>query len=223
MSDALLVINLNPCATTRRGTRALVRAFKRLLSPGCRVLERHFKRVSPAALERIQPRAIVLGPQGVPFDAYPATEKQHLFNLIRSLQPPVLGVCGGHQALVLAHGGSIGPVHGGIAQHSYEGHQKETGFRPVRVNPSVDPLLSDLPENSRFYASHVEGVTTLPHTFELLGRGEACAVQIVRLRDRAHYGVQFHPELGGDGTALLHRFVALSGLSAREATHPPTP
>ena len=90
MTDALLVINLNPSAATRRGTRALVRAFKRLLSPGCRVLERHFKRVSPEALKRIQPRAIVLGPQGVPFDAYPAAEKQHLFNLIRSLQPPVL-------------------------------------------------------------------------------------------------------------------------------------
>ncbi len=209
---ALVVINLNPLATTRRGTRALVRAFTRL-APHVRVVERHFKRVTLAGLDALGARAVVLGPQGVPFDAYPAADRDHLFGLIRALQRPALGICGGHQALVLAHGGAIGPVHGGTASGTYNGLHKELGFRAVRMT-STDPLGVGLPAQAQFWASHVEGVTQLPAGLTLVGRGDPCEVQAVRVRDRLQWGVQFHPERGGDGETLMASFLRAAGFFA---------
>lgn len=206
MSGLVVCINTNPTPATRTGVRALVRAVRRLVSSDVRVVERHFLRAD-AALEA---DAVLLGPQGVPFDAYPPEHRERLFALIRALQGPLLGVCGGHQALVLAHGGAIGPVHGGVASGTYAGHARERGFRAVTL--SQDTLTRGLPAVATVFASHVEGVTSLPPTFRLLGTGEACRVQVVRLGDRPIWGVQFHPERGGDGPALLASFLCAAGL-----------
>ncbi len=201
----IVVLNLNPSATTRAGTRRIVRALQRL-SP-TRVVERHFLRIESGDLADAS--AVVLGPQGVPFDAYPAPHREHLFGLIRELTdsgPPVLGICGGHQALVLALGGAIGPVHGGVATGSYAGHRKEAGLRHVQANgPVEDPVVL----SGDYVVSHVEGVTALPAGLECVGAGDPCAIQAVRRPGRPVWGVQFHPERGADGTELLRRFLAL--------------
>ena len=108
----IVVINTNPQATTRKGTRALVRSVQRLVPSCVSVIERHFQRLSTAQMQALSPRAVVLGPQGVPFQSYDSTALHQLFRLIRALRCPLLGVCGGHQALTLAYGGQIAPIHG---------------------------------------------------------------------------------------------------------------
>ncbi len=204
----IVVVNLNPSAATRTGTRALVRAFQRLDPGRVRVLERHFTRVTSDELGRLNASGVVLGPQGVPFDAYPDADRARLFAFIRALEGPVLGVCGGHQALALAHGGTIAPVHGGAASGTYQGLHKELGFREV-VLDTDDPMLAGLPARGSFYASHVEGVSELPPPLRLIGSGDPCRVQVIRVGERPQYGVQFHPERGGDGIALLRAFLSL--------------
>jgi GMP synthase (glutamine-hydrolysing) len=207
----IVVVNLNPQAATRRGTRRIVAALKRL-APTTKIVERHFARVTADGLDAMGARAVILGPQGVPFDAYPAARLLHMLTLIRSLTLPTLGICGGHQALALAHGGLLGPVHGGTASQSYEGLRKETGLRSVAL--ARDPLTVSLPAECSFEVRHVEGVSDLPGCFTLIGRGDPCAVQLIRLTGRPIYGAQFHPELGGDGIALLQGFLSLAGFAA---------
>ncbi|MBT9556995.1 MAG: gamma-glutamyl-gamma-aminobutyrate hydrolase family protein [Myxococcales bacterium] len=229
----LLVININPDAATRNGTRRIARAFERLArlrvggDAAFQVHIRHFRRLSLEEVARLGPTAVVLGPQGVPFDAYPNGARAHLFALIAALADsarPLLAICGGHQALVLSHGGAIGPVHGGRASGSYDGHTKETGLR--RVRRVGDGGLVGAALDGDFVVSHVEGVTLLPSCFELIGEGEPCKVQAIRLRGRPVWGVQFHPERDasatpdgrragprrGDGDGVLVAFLREAGL-----------
>lgn len=204
----IVVINLNPLASTRSGTRRLVAALQRVAPAGTRVLERHYRRLTPQSLASLAPMGVVLGPQGVPFDAYPGPSLEAMFGLIRSLDRPTLGVCGGHQALALAYGGRVAPVLGGrTASGSYAGMEKLVGLFEVALDD--DPLTEGLNSPATFYASHVEGVTVLPDGFEVIGRGDPCLIQMMRMSGRPVWSTQFHPELGGDGAALLQRFVSV--------------
>jgi GMP synthase (glutamine-hydrolysing) len=207
----VLVVNINPNATTRSGTRALIRKARALCAPGVSISERHYLRVNLEALRGAPPTAVVIGPQGVPFNAYPRMQKSTLFELLTSLTGPTLAVCGGHQALALAHGATIAPVFGGTAGPSYEGMKKERGFRKIRALQS-DPILLELPENSTMFVSHVEEVKKLPLGFELLAQGDPCRIQLMRKGDEPIYGCQFHPEKGGDGDKLMRAFFLLAGI-----------
>jgi len=201
-AKVIVVVNTNPSPTVRSGTRAIVRTLQRMTPPGTQVLERHFHRL---AGQSIQPGAVVLGPQGVPFQSYEDPVREDLFGLVRSLECPVLGICGGHQAFALAHGGELAPVHGGALPDdgSYGTLQKVRGFGLVRYVDEnrrlEDPLLCDLPNPSRFFASHVEAIRQLPLGFTVLATGVHNTIQIVRRDGTPQYGVQFHPERGGIG------------------------
>ena len=128
-----------------------------------------------------------------------------MFALVRSLTVPTLGVCGGHQAMVLAYGGAIGPVDGGVARGDYSEHRKYTGEQTIHLS---DELFNGA---GRFVVSHVEGATTVPSGLRVIGTSDYCAVQAVRVVGEPKWGVQFHPELGGDGLALLSAFLKLAG------------
>jgi len=156
----------------------------------------------------------VIGPQGVPFDAYDPAAKAHLFDLLRALTGPALAVCGGHQALALAHGSTVAPVFGGHASGSYDGLQKELGFRSI-THSANDPILCGVPKNAQMNVSHIEEVKELPDGFELLGTGDPCHIQLMKSHTDAVYGCQFHPEKGGDGASLLRAFLSLANLSLR--------
>jgi GMP synthase (glutamine-hydrolysing) len=212
-TKVIVVVNTNPSPALRSGTRAIVRTLQRMTAPGTQVLERHFHRL---AGKTIHPSAVVLGPQGVPFQSYEDNVREDLFGLVRSLECPVLGICGGHQAFALAHGGELGPVHGGALPNdgSYGTLQKARGFGLVHYvaeNKHLeDPLLRELPNPSRFFASHVESIRQLPCDFTVLATGVHNTIQIVRRDGTPQYGVQFHPERGGTGRQLLRNFLDLA-------------
>lgn len=105
---------------------------------------------------------------------------------------PYLGICLGMQALVKAGGGRVVPC-----------REKETGFfdpagTPYRMELTLDgredPLFRGLGEGFRVFQLHGETIEPPPTGMRLLGRGEGCPWQAVRLGSCA-YGLQCHFEL----------------------------
>ncbi len=106
--------------------------------------------------------------------------------------------------MVLAFGGAIGPVDGSVARGDYDGHRKTSGEQTVHMK---DELFDGA---GRFVVSHVEGATVVPAGLRVIGTSDYCRVQAVRVVGQPQWGVQFHPELGGDGLALLSTFLRLA-------------
>lgn len=200
-SFLILAVNLNPNASTRQGIQHITRIFRKRF--GARVVERHFLRVEPDLLQRVD--AVILGPQGTPFDAY-GPDLMHLFEVVTETRnTPTLGICGGCQAMVLAEGGDIGPLQGGPVTGSYDGRKKHVGWR--EVYSIRDNALLPIGNRATVKVSHVEATTRLPACYQTVASSDYCAVQMIKHRNAPRWGVQFHPEQGRDGYAIIERFI----------------
>jgi anthranilate synthase component II len=135
-----------------------------------------------AALEMVEawsgPRLILLSPgPGAPADAGCCVE---LIRLARG-KLPIFGVCLGHQAIVEAFGGRVGPageiVHGksALIDHCEEGLFLGIA-KPMRVARYHSLTALEVPESLRLTASFGDVVMAVEH-----------------IEDRIA-GVQFHPE-----------------------------
>lgn len=198
----ILIVNINVSPVSLEGCNAIARALEAVagedLEPEIKV---RFWRslLAPTGslapdLQRWGPNGVILGPNGTPFPAYPPAFDRFLAWL-RARRGATLGICGGHQALALAHGAPIAPVHPvPAATTSYEGMPKVTGATRIRLLGDVDPLLAGLPEEPWVVSSHVDEVKDIPPNFRLLALGDPSRIQIMRADRRPFWGVQFHPE-----------------------------
>lgn len=124
----------------------------------------------------------------------------HSIGYIKTLGPtiPTLGVCLGHQAVVVAYGGEVGPApeirHGKTSEISHDGQGVFRGL----TNP--------------FTATRYHSLATsrTPDDLEECAWSEEGVVQGVRHRSHPVAGVQFHPEsiLTVQGKALLANFLS---------------
>jgi anthranilate synthase/aminodeoxychorismate synthase-like glutamine amidotransferase len=94
---------------------------------------------------------------------------------------PLLGVCLGHQAMVLEAGGTVGrapsPVHGKVSLMAHDGGGPFAGLTgPVRIGRYHSLCTRDIPARFTVHAE-IEGM--------------AMAISDVGARQ---YGLQFHPE-----------------------------
>ena len=154
----------------------------------------------------MKPHAIVLSPgPGHPKDA------GICMDLLARLpdEVPLLGVCLGHQALVLHCGGDLevdeAPVHGMADE----------------VHHEASTLLEGCP--SPFVAGRYHSLRarrdSLPSELRLVGWTEAGHVMAVEHDALPRYGLQFHPEsiLTPLGRRILDRFLVLSGFAVGRA------
>ncbi len=194
----LLIVNINLDPRTLDGCHA-IRDRLQALAPGLTIRVTPWRQVDQAGLTRLRPRALVLGPNETPFPAYPPPFDRFLAT-VRGRRGPTLGICGGHQALALAHGAPIGPVHPvPAATLSYAGMPKVSGAARIRLLGDLDPVLAGLDTEVTVQASHVDEIKELPPGFRLLAVGDPCHIQMIRADRRPLYGVQFHPERDPDG------------------------
>jgi anthranilate synthase/aminodeoxychorismate synthase-like glutamine amidotransferase len=152
--------------------------------------------VSADEAERRAPDYLVVSPgPGRPADAGATPE------IIRRLaaQTPMLGVCLGHQAIVEAFGGEVGParelVHGKSCLLRHDGHG----------------LFRGLPEELEVGRYHSLAATRIPDVLEVTARTDDGEVMAVRHRELPVAGVQFHPEsvLTPNGRAIAQNFLEL--------------
>jgi anthranilate synthase/aminodeoxychorismate synthase-like glutamine amidotransferase len=146
---------------------------------GAEVLVRRNDSIRAEEAERLAPSHLVLSPgPGRPEQAGVSVE------LVRRLagRVPTLGVCLGHQAIVEAFGGAIGPaqrlVHGKASPIEHDGRGLFRGL-PARF------------EAGRY---HSLAATLVPECFEVSASCSEREVMAVRHRELPVDGVQFHPE-----------------------------
>ena len=147
------------------------------------------------ALEEYQPDRVVVSPgPGRPEDAGFSVEYALVFP---EAGIPTLGVCLGHQAIVVAYGGTVdrAPVlkHGKTSEIAHDGKGLFVGLS----NPFTATRYHSL------------AAMTLPDSLEVTATSEEGVVQGVRHVDLPVVGVQFHPEsiMTTEGKRLLANFL----------------
>ena len=161
---------------------------------GAEVLVRRNDELTPETAEELAPSHLVISPgPGRPEDAGRMPE------IVRRLagRVPTLGVCLGHQALVQAFGGEVGParelVHGKATAVTHDGRG----------------IFAGLPEGFLAGRYHSLAATSVPPVFEVSATAADGEVMAVRHLGLPIDGVQFHPEsvLTPDGAELARNFL----------------
>ena len=114
---------------------------------------------------------------------------------------PVLGVCLGHQAIGMVHGGTItrAPevVHGKVS----------------RITHSDDALFDGVPStfSATRYHSLIVSREGLPESLEVIAQLDTGEVMALKVEGHKTYGVQFHPEsvLTSHGRTILSNFLEM--------------
>ena len=156
-------------------------------------------KITPAQIEEMSPRKIVISPG-------PCTPNEAgiSVDLIRQVagKIPILGVCLGHQAIGAAFGGKVirsdRIMHGKTSMVEHDGR---TIFRGVE-----SPMVAN-----RYHSLIVEE-KSLPKELEISARSEENGKVVImglRHRELPVEGVQFHPEsvLTTDGAKLIRNFL----------------
>jgi GMP synthase (glutamine-hydrolysing) len=113
---------------------------------------------------------------------------------------PVLGICYGMQLMTDVLGGEV----------RRSGH-REFGHAMVRVSDDADSasrLFSQIPAELRVWASHGDDVAAVPPGFSVAAVSATAPIVAMEARDRALYGLLFHPEVvhTDHGVEILRNF-----------------
>ncbi len=184
MADLLIVKNI-----TREGP-GLLEEVMRNADLTATVVDLHKGEQFPSLAEH---KALIVlgGPDSANDEAPKMIEELAQVTMTLEAGMPYLGICLGMQVLVKAAGGDV-----------IRAVQKEVGFvdpddqqNTVRLTEigKTDPLLVGLPEQLAVFHLHGETVR-LTDSMQLLGTGEYCKGQIIKVADKA-YGIQSHFEL----------------------------
>ena len=201
----IVLCNLNLQATECSGCERIAEAIAALL-PSAEVTLLHFAEIRRNPVLVARATALVLGPQGTPVGDYDRGFLPWLRALVEVFPGPVLGVCGGMQALALAWGGRLETAYGEPLVASYDGLRKVRGPHAVTLDRAALP--SWLPDQARrtlqawqdlggqCFESHVEQVIEPPSVFVTVAHSSLTPVEAMAHRRRPILASQFHPELG---------------------------
>ncbi|PJZ50223.1 MULTISPECIES: anthranilate synthase component II [Leptospira] len=153
-------------------------------------------KIDLSEIKRLAPKGIILSPgPGRPEDSGVCID------ILKELagQLPILGVCLGHQAIGLVHGGKI--VNAPNIMHGKVSLIEHDGKDIYKSLPS--PFLATR------YHSLVIQPESLPDVLEVSSKTEDGIIMGVRHKTKPHlYGVQFHPEsiMTQNGLELVRNF-----------------
>lgn len=213
-----VMIGLSPDGCSR-GCRHVFSVVKEL-SGNPNGLIVHFSKVTPEWLAELQPAFIILSPQGTPWCRYTGEMGVSLQNFLwmlpmaaEEMNIPILGICGGHQALALAFGGKVGPIRAGQDDCMPYTRERQGGVVPLTLTNS-DPIFRGIDGKLRILESHFDEVKVLPPGFVLLASDKRSPNQIMRHPTKPVYGVQGHPESSystrPEGRILIRNFLEIA-------------
>ena len=149
--------------------------------------------ISADELKKHNPKGIIFsgGPSSV-YDPNAPIPETEVFNM----NIPILGICYGHQLIVNNFGGKVKRVN------------KEYGSSLLSIDNDQD-LLSGIGESIRAWMSHGDEAEEVPSGFEIIGHTQNAKAAAIAAKDKAVYGIQFHPEVmhTEQGNEILKNFV----------------
>jgi GMP synthase (glutamine-hydrolysing) len=141
-----------------------------------------------------RPKAIIFsgGPASVHVEGAPGIDPA-----VYDTGVPLLGICYGAQLIARDLGGEVARTGAG-----------EYGGTQLLVT-APSPLFGDLPGTQVVWMSHGDSITAAPAGFTATARTDGAPVAALEDRERAIYGVQFHPEVvhTEHGMAVLKAFL----------------
>ena len=226
-----IVVNLFTGASSRQAVR--VRDTLARLGAEGKGIVLPYKEITVENMARLQPEFLALSPNGMPWCRYKGKNGEDLQNFLKALKSivedmniPVIGICGGHQALALAFGGKVGPIRGGEDDClPYGKNPTERGRHDIRVLQK-DPLFVGMGPTLNLVQNHYDEVKRVPTGFITLAANDLCAYQIIKHPLKPAYGVQAHTEYylpkRPDGGLLLKNFLKIARIHNRLTRKKPT-
>jgi len=157
-----------------------------------------------------KPDAIVLSGTLSDFDHYNPAFLENFSKFVRKTKIPVLGICGGHQLVAHAFGGTIRTMDGLEPFKKRTGRVAEFQYRYVKITDISDPIFEGMDDpNSgiwqeytlegqllRVWQNHGLQVVGIPDGFRHLAKSYLCQNQMMVKRSEGQllYTVQFHLE-----------------------------
>ena len=218
-SSTWVVVNMFTGRSSRQAV--LVRdIFVRLGAEGQGIVL-PYNEITVENMKKIRPAFLALSPNGVPWCRYRGRNGEELQSFFRALKViiqeldvPVMGICGGHQALALAFGGKVGPIRGGEDDCFPYGHNPTERGRHNIFVVNDDPLFQDMGKTLNLVQNHYDEVKKLPSGFLCLAENKLCPYQIIKHPTKPAYGVQAHTEYylktRPDGGLLLRNFLNIA-------------
>ena len=188
-----------------------IRSALQRIEPDLRVVTESFLNITPEFVKTLGPSHIILSGQSHPWEQYPAGSLAGVFDVIKQASQPILGVCGGHQQIAIAHGAEVGLMGRVEPGEGYNGAKRERGFLPIEN--TGEGLFKGLPSEVTVWHNHCDEVKELPGGFRATASNETCKIQAMQEKGRRVYGVQFHPELFDEahpeGRHIVENFLKL--------------
>jgi GMP synthase-like glutamine amidotransferase len=204
-------------ASGNRSPATIAEAIRSQVPVQCPVVS--YRGLTPSQIRSLDAVALVLSGQSTPWWNYSASELDAVAGVLQTVDLPVLGICGGHQLLALAFGGTVAPIDGPQRGETYADCRREKGWTTLQVALD-DPLLTGLGPSIEVWENHCEEVKTLPPGFVALAEGSLSRHQAMRHPTRALWGTQFHPEVdgeSGDGREILRGFLRAAQVTGHVA------
>ncbi len=218
-SSTWIVVNMFTGRTSRQAE--LVRDIMvRLGAPGHGIVL-PYKDITIENMKKLKPAFLVLSPNGIPWCKYKGKNGAELEAFFKALpiiaeemNVPMMGICGGHQAIALAFGGKVGPIRGGEDDClPYGNNPTERGRHNITVT-SDDPLFENMGKTLNLVQNHYDEVKKAPVGFVCLAENRLCKYQIIKHQTKPVYGVQAHTEYylknRPDGGILLKNFLTIA-------------
>jgi GMP synthase (glutamine-hydrolysing) len=183
---------------------------------GLRCLALHYTQLTRKDLDKPNVRAVLFTAWKPMRDEF---HKSELYAMLREIDAPLIGFCGGMHQICLAWGGKVGtmrklrPGEKDPCPEYTPGEFKEWGPFAVKMLKR-NPLFEGFGTEMVMYERHCGESKELPPDFENFASTEECKFQVVKHRQKPLYGTQFHPEVYDDehpdGRTLLINFLKLS-------------
>ncbi len=134
-------------------------------------------------LEKLHDADALVLSGGAPSIAYEKYKLGEQPRYLRELHIPILGICVGAQLIAEIFGGGSGPA-----------KVPEYGKTEVWIDNS-DDIFKGVPEKIIVWESHNDEIKSLGDLLLPLAHSQNCKYQAIMHKNKAIYGVQFHPEV----------------------------